>query len=66
MSDERREDPVVYAMRRRPDRTYISARFQLRLAQFPDYGEWARYIRKVFDEPTEWTDRNDHPLAGLR
>jgi hypothetical protein len=54
-----REKPVVYAMGRRPNRTYLSASFRLRLAPSRDYGQWARYIVKVFDEPAEWTERDE-------
>jgi hypothetical protein len=56
---ESHEKPVVYAIGRLPDRTYISASFQLQLATSSDYGQWARYVVKVFDEPAEWTERDD-------
>jgi hypothetical protein len=46
-------------MGRRPNRTYLSASFRLRLAPSRDYGQWARYIVKVFDEPAEWTERDE-------
>jgi len=48
-----------YAVGRRPDRTYLHASFQLQLRTSQDYGEWARYVVKVFDEPTEWIDKTD-------
>src|SRR4051794_12074242 len=55
MVEQPRERAVVYAMGRRADRTYLSASFRLRLVPSRDYGQWARYIVKVFDEP-EWSE----------
>lgn len=46
-----------YALGRRPDRTYFHASFQLRLPTSRDFGHWARYVVKVFDEPDEWIER---------
>jgi hypothetical protein len=56
-----RENPVVYAMGRRPNRTHLSASFRLRLEPSRDYGRWARYIVKVFDEPAQWMERDESP-----
>ena len=57
--DEPPEKPVVYAIRRRPDRICISATFPLPLVKSRNYGKAARFIRKVFDEPTERAERDD-------
>jgi Domain of unknown function (DUF4263) len=48
-----------YAVGRRPDRTYLHASFQLRLPTSRDFGEWARYVVKVFDEPPDWIEKAD-------
>lgn len=53
-----------YALGRRPDRTYLHASFRLALPTSRDFGEWARYVVKVFDEPNEWTLRTD-PARNL-
>lgn len=50
---------VDYALGRLPDRTYLHASFRLRLATSRDYGQWARYVVRVFDEPPEWIERDD-------
>lgn len=59
MLDDHQPSLAEYALGRRPDRTYLHASFQLQLPTSRDFGEWARYIVKVFDEPTEWIDRAD-------
>jgi hypothetical protein len=62
--DDDQPSLAEYALGRRPDRTYLHASFQLQLPTSRDFGEWARYVVKVFDEPTEWIDRSD-PSSGL-
>jgi hypothetical protein len=57
--DESEANLADYALGRRPDRTYLHASFRLRLATSRDFGEWARYIVKVFDEPSEWIPQTD-------
>jgi Domain of unknown function (DUF4263) len=52
---------VSYALGRYPDRTYISRTFPLDLRNSQDYGHPARYITKVFDEPTEVEPLGDQP-----
>src|SRR4051794_48092 len=42
---------VVWATGRMPHRTYVSRSFFLQLPASRDYGQPARYIYKVFDEP---------------
>jgi hypothetical protein len=57
--DDDQPSLAEYALGRRPDRTYLHASFQLQLPTSRDFGEWARYVVKVFDEPTEWIERAD-------
>lgn len=59
MLDDDQPSLAEYALGRRPDRTYLHASFQLQLPTSRDFGEWARYVVKVFDEPTEWIERAD-------
>lgn len=42
---------VVWATGRMPDRTYVNRSFYLNLPASRDYGQPARYVVKVFDEP---------------
>lgn len=62
--DDDQPSLAEYALGRRPDRAYLHASFPLRLPTSRDFGEWARYVVKVFDEPTAWADRSD-PATGL-
>lgn len=55
--DDAEPSLAEYALGRRPDRTYLHASFQLRLPTSKDFGQWARYVVKVFDEPEGWIDR---------
>jgi hypothetical protein len=57
MLDDGQPSLAEYALGRRPDRTYLHASFQLQLPTSRDFGEWARYVVKVFDEPTEWVEK---------
>jgi hypothetical protein len=59
-----REDLATFALGRRPWRTYFSKSFPLGIATSSVAGQWARYVTKVFDEPTEWIDR-DNPASDL-
>lgn len=61
---QRREDVATFALGRRPWRTYFSKSFRLGIATSSVAGEWARYVTKVFDEPTDWIDRDD-PASDL-
>ena len=49
-------DEATWAAGRFPDRTYIHATFTLGLSGSRDYGQPARYIVKVFDEPAEYDE----------
>lgn len=51
LSPNQRE--IDFARLRRPGVTYISKAFVLKLRASRDYGQPARNIRKVFDEPTQ-------------
>ena len=44
---------AVWALNRRPDRTYFHATFTLRTRGSRDYRQPARYVVKVFDEITD-------------
>jgi hypothetical protein len=57
--EDSQPSPAEYAVGRRTDRTYLHASFQLQLPTSRDFGEWARYVVKVFDEPTGWIDKTD-------
>lgn len=59
MFDESEPSLAEYALGRRPDRTYLHASFQLQLPTSRDFGEWARYLVKVFDEPEDWIERTE-------
>jgi hypothetical protein len=45
------------------DRTYLHATFQLQLPNSRDYGQPARYVIKVFDEPVDFAQPG-HTAAG--
>jgi hypothetical protein len=45
-------DEATWALGRRPDRTYINASFTLNLPASRDHGQPARWVVKVFDEPS--------------
>lgn len=64
MLDDSSANLAEYALGRRPDRTYLHASFRLRLPTSRDFGEWARYVVKVFDEPRDWTERTE-PFTDL-
>ena len=69
---------ATWALGRLPDRTYIHATFPLRLPGSRDFGQPARYVVKVFDEPAErmqpgdtsggleWTEEVVHTTPGGR
>lgn len=51
------DNDVDYAKRRLPEYIYVSKTFPLKWPrESPDYGQPARYVRKVFDEPEETED----------
>ena len=52
---------VDYAKGRRPERTYVSKTFPLRLSNSRDYGQPTRYVWKVFDGPEEPEDVSGLP-----
>lgn len=52
---------VTWARGRLPDRTYIHATFTLDLPASQDYGQPARYVVKVFDEPNPPLDEKQYP-----
>jgi hypothetical protein len=77
VSDEPQPNYAEYALGRRVDRTYLSASFRLRLPTSRDFGAWARYITKVFDEPSnvverasasdlDWTEQVVYETPGRR
>ena len=64
---------VTWARGRLPDRTYLHSTFTLDLRASQDYGQPARYVVKVFDEPNEpldatpsWTTRRMSCTAPRR
>ena len=57
--DEPPPNEVTWARGRLPDRTYLHATFPLDLRASQDYGQPARYVVKVFDEPVEHTAPGD-------
>jgi hypothetical protein len=50
---------ATWALGRLPDRTYIHATFRLAIRESRDFGQPARYVVKVFDEPTERLSSGD-------
>lgn len=57
------ESEVTYARGRKPDRTYASRCFTLRLPASRDHGQPARFVTKVFDDSEE--DAAEQPEQGL-
>ncbi len=57
--DELPPNEVTWARGRLPDRTYLHATFELDLRASQDYGQPARYVVKVFDEPAGHTAPGD-------
>jgi hypothetical protein len=65
----------LWALGRRPDRTYLHATFTLQIPGSRDYGQPARYVVKVFDETAgsgstspdlEWEEAVVHSTPGGR
>jgi hypothetical protein len=57
----RSANKVTWALGRLPNTTYAYKTFSLPVSQSRDYGEPARYIYKVFDEPAEPEDLTSLP-----
>lgn len=57
-------NPVVYALGRLPERTYIYKSFPARFGR--DRGHPARYVCKVFDEHVSGGDAEDWAAWGRR
>jgi hypothetical protein len=57
-------DEATWALGRFPDRTYLHRSFRLNLPVSRDYGQPARWVVKVFDEPEQDPQPGD-PSSGL-